>query len=89
MVKDQTKRKLSAMVVGKSLVRYWMIATFKKNGWMKLMIHTEKYMTQLLMSQLVLMMKTVTTTGMKYMKRCMYSRTKFYIFVRNERSGNR
>ena len=89
MVKDQTKRKLSAMVVGKSLVRYWMIATFKKKGWMKLMIHTEKYMTQLLMSQLVLMMKTVTTTGMKYMKRSMYSRTKFYIFVRNERSGNR
>ena len=47
MVKDQTKRKLSAMVVGKSLVRYRIIATFKKKGWMKL-IHTGKYMTQLL-----------------------------------------
>ena len=34
MVKDQTKRKLSAVVVGKSLVRYWMIVTFKKKGCM-------------------------------------------------------
>ena len=41
MVNDHAKRKLSAMVVGKSLVRYWMIATFKKKGWMKLMIHTD------------------------------------------------
>ena len=33
MVKDQTKRKLLALVVGNTLVRYWMIATFKKKGW--------------------------------------------------------
>ena len=39
-------------------------------------------------SQLALMMKTVTTTRMKYMKRRMCSRTKIYIFVRIERSGN-
>ena len=55
MVKDQRKRKLSAMVVGKRLVRYWMIETFKKKGRMKLMIHTGKYMTQLWMSQLALL----------------------------------
>ena len=89
MSKDQTKRKLSAMVVGKSLVRNWMIKTFKKKGWMKLMIHTGKYMTQLLMSQLALMMNSVTNTGMKYMKRSVYSRTKFHVIVRIERSGNR
>ena len=59
MVKDQKKCKLSAMGVGKSLVRYRMIATFKNKGWMKLMIHTGKYMAQLLTNQLALMMKTV------------------------------
>ena len=37
IVKDQRKTKLSAMVVGKSLVMYRKIATFKKKGWMKLM----------------------------------------------------
>ena len=42
MVKDQTKRKLSAMVVGKSLMRYRVIAALKKKGWMKLMIYTGK-----------------------------------------------
>ena len=61
----------------------------QEEGWMKLMIHTWKYMTQLLTSQLALMMETVTATRMKYMKRRMYSRTKFYIFVRTERRGNR
>ena len=30
MVKDQTKRKLSAVVVEKGLLRYRMIRTFKK-----------------------------------------------------------
>ena len=89
MMKDQMKRKLLAMVDGKSLVRSWMIAPFMKKGCMKLLIHNGKYMTRLLMSQLALMMKTVTTTGMKYMKRSMYSRTKFYTIVRIERSGNR
>ena len=84
----QTKRKLSAMVVGKSLVRYRMIATFKKKGWMKLMIHTGKYMTQLLTSQLALM-KTDMTMTMKYMNRRMYSKGKFNILVRIEKSGNR
>ena len=77
------------LLVGKSLVRYRMIATFMNKGWMKLMIHTGKYKTQLLMSQLGLMMKTVKTTRMKYMKRRMYSKSKFSIFVRIERSGNR
>ena len=59
------------MILGKSLVRYRMIATLKKKGWMKLMIHTGKYITQLLMSQLALMMNTVKTTRMKSMKRRM------------------
>ena len=90
-MKDQAKRTLSAMVVGKSLVRYWMMATFKKKGWMKLTIHTGKCMTQLLMSQLALMMKTITTRAMNYMKRSLYSRTKFHIHVvdRIERSENK
>ena len=43
---------------------------------------TGNYMTQVLMSQLALMMKTGPTTGMKYMKKSMYGRTKLYIFVR-------
>ena len=60
-MKDQTKRKLSAMVVGKSLVRYRMIATLKNKCRTKLMRHMGKYMTQMLMSQLPLMMKTVRT----------------------------
>ena len=67
-----------------------MIATFKKKGWMKLMIHTGKYLIQLLMSQQALMMETVTITGIKYMimKRSLYSETKFYMIVRFERSRN-
>ena len=48
----------------------------QEKGRMKLMIHTGKYITQLLTSQLALMMKTVTTTRIMYMKRKMYSRTK-------------
>ena len=89
MVKDPTKRKLSAMVVGKSLVGYRIIATFLQNGWMQLMIHTGKYMTQLGMSQVPLLMKTVSTTGSKYIKRSMYSRIKFNIFVTIEISGKK
>ena len=77
------------MVAGKSLVRYWMITPFSKKDWMKLIIHNGKYMTQLLMSELALMMKTVRTTGMKCMKRIMYSRANFYIFARIQRSGDR
>ena len=40
-------------------------------------------MTQLLMSKPALMMKTVTTTGIKYIPvwRSMYSTTKFYIML--------
>ena len=33
--------------------------------------------------------KTVMTKGMKCMKRSMYTRTKFYTFVKIERRGNR
>ena len=40
---DQMKRKLPAVVIRKSFVRYWMIAPFKKKSWMKLMIHWELY----------------------------------------------
>ena len=35
----------------------------------------------LLMGQLALMMKTVMPTGMKYVKKTLYSRTKFYILI--------
>ena len=72
MVKDQMKWKLSAKVVGKNLGRYRMIATFKKNGCMKLMTHTREYMAQLLTSEVALMIKTVTTMRVKYIKRRMY-----------------
>ena len=55
----------------------------------KLMMHTRKYTTELLTSQLALVMNTVTTRGMKHMKRRMYCRTKFNVFVTMEGSGNR
>ena len=70
-----------------------MIATFKKKGWMKLMVHTEKYLTHAAVDKLT---RADDEDGhhhgnevqCRYME-SMYSRTKYYIFVSNERSGNR
>ena len=54
---------------GKELSEVLDDCNIQKKGGMKLMMHTGKYMTKLLMSQLALTTNTVITTGMKYMKR--------------------
>ena len=45
----------SSIVVGRSLERYRMMATFKKKVWTKLRRYTGKNITQLLTSQVALM----------------------------------